>query len=81
MNITRQTPFGYAITMDIPLTKEQFNDFLYTDKHVQNICPELPPCERKFLINGTTPQDWDDFFGGCTTHCKPCKYNIKQIEE
>lgn len=65
--------------MDLDITKSQFNDFLYTEKLVQDIFTNLPPCEREFLINGTTPQDWEDFFGGCTFHCQPCKHNITQI--
>ena len=66
--------------MDIPLTEEQYNDYIFTDKCIRDICPELPACEREFLINGNTPQDWEKDFGGCSMGCKPCKYNINQLK-
>jgi len=81
MKITKQSIFGKTNTMDIPLTEEQYLEYLYSDKHIQHICPKLPACEREFLINGTTPKEWENMFGGCTFGCEQCKYEVKQIKE
>jgi len=78
MNITKQTPFGKN-SMDIPITDEQYQRYLNGKEHVQHIFPNLPACEREFLISGTTPKDWEEMFGGCSSKCTPCKYNVKQI--
>jgi hypothetical protein len=81
MKITIQSIFGKIQTMDIPITQEQWSDVVAGEKHIQKICPEIKACEREFLISGTTPKGWEKMFGGCTKHCKPCKYNVKQIED
>jgi hypothetical protein len=80
MIITKRTPFGVN-TMDIPITDSQLDEIVNSDKHIQYICPELPACEREFLISGTTPKEWEKMFGGCSNHCQPCKYNVIQINE
>lgn len=80
MNISKLSIFGKVNTMDISITEEKWNEIQSSDKCIQRMCPELRPCEREFLINGTTPKDWEELYGGCTFNC-PCKYDIIQIEE
>jgi len=66
--------------MDIPITQEQLDRF-HNGEFIQRVCPKMLPCEREFIISGTTPQMWGEMFGGCTVGCKPCKYNIKHLSD
>tara|TARA_Y100000034_G_C6853041_1_gene387236 strand:+ start:806 stop:1042 length:237 start_codon:yes stop_codon:yes gene_type:complete len=33
--------------------------------HVQDVWPDMPKENREFIINGTTPAEWDEMFGVC----------------
>ena len=67
--------------MDIPISQEQADRIEIGEEPIYRICPELTPCEREFLINGTTPQDSERLDGGCYMKCKVCKYNLTRLEE
>ncbi len=60
MKICRRNPLhdGY-ITMDLPITKEQFNDWR-SGTLIQNAMPNLTSDEREFVISGITPGQWDE---------------------
>ena len=54
---------GNENTRDIPITIQQFlllNDY----KPVGNVCNNLSPEDREFLITGITQQEWEDKLGG-----------------
>ena len=53
--------------MDIPITPEQWNqwnEFEYNVRPlIQNFFPELSDDHQEFLLNGITPQEWDQHIG------------------
>lgn len=48
-------------TMDLPVTQEQLNRFM-DGEFVQDVFPNLTPGEREFLLNGITPDEWNEIF-------------------
>lgn len=54
---------GNENTRDIPITIQQFL-LLNDDKPVGNVCNNLSPEDREFLITGITQQEWEDKLGG-----------------
>lgn len=72
--------------MNYEITNEQWEEWHNPNRrHIQDIFPNLSPCEREHIKMGTTAQEWAEMFGGCymKKQCvyylkdKKCKYNIK----
>lgn len=55
---------GKTHTIDIPITQEEWEKFLKSNVMIQHAFPHLSPEQREFLISGTTPEEWNDLFGG-----------------
>ena len=54
---------GKENTMDLDISKEQWERYLEGKEHVQNIFPNLNVDEREFLISGITPEEWSKSIG------------------
>lgn len=68
-------------SMELPITPEQLREYYdpFRERYIQDIFPDLKPCEREFIKTGTTPEEWSYMFGGCVWGCKDCKYDVKHI--
>lgn len=53
---------GKTNQMELNITNEQIKRFLEGEK-VQNAFPHLNADQREFLLNGTTPEEWEEVFG------------------
>jgi hypothetical protein len=49
-------------TRDIPVTHEQLAAWK-DGGLIQNVCPNLTPDERQFLMSGVTSAEWEKAFG------------------
>lgn len=61
---TSQTS-GIVHQRDIYMTTKQFAEYnLPTNQRrpIQQIFPELSADDREFLLTGTTPEEWDDYY-------------------
>lgn len=64
MKITKKsTMSGNTSTMDLNITQEQI-DAHNRGELAQNAFPQLTADEREFYISGTTPEEWNNMFGG-----------------
>ena len=58
---------GEEHTMDIPMLREEGYEAWYAlgeaRPYVQDAFPLLKDEEREFMINGVTPEEWNDIFG------------------
>lgn len=64
MQITIKSQFTKKLnTMDIPITQEQYNSFMFDPRPIQKIFPNLSADEREFILTGTTQEEWDKMFG------------------
>jgi len=57
MLITRRTPSGRTVTLDIPCTPEQFARW-ESGVLIQNAMPQVPAPLREFLTSGIPPDEW-----------------------
>ena len=48
---------GRTRTWELPITEEQYMDYMLGDGLIQHVLPELSADQREFLINGTTPEE------------------------
>ena len=56
-------PFnGQFNTMDINITREQYNRFIEGKENIQTIMPNITADEREFLISGLLPDEFDQLF-------------------
>ena len=63
MLITKLSPVtGILNTLDIPMTQNQYDQYVNGESHVQVIFPELSAAQREFLISGCTEADWNSIF-------------------
>ena len=63
MLITKVSPFyGKENTLDINITEEQLQEYLSSDKPIQNVLPFLSAEHREFLMTGITPDEWNRMF-------------------
>lgn len=63
MLITKTSMYsGIEHTIDIPITKEEYENFINGSIHVQNAFPNLTPDEREFLMTGITREEWNEIF-------------------
>ena len=64
MNITKISGLtGNTHTMDIDVTMAQLEAW-QGGELIQQVMPNLSADDREFLMTGSTPQEWDDVFGG-----------------
>ena len=54
---------GNTSTMDLNITQEQI-DAHNAGTLAQDAFPQLSADEREFYISGTTPEEWNNMFGG-----------------
>jgi hypothetical protein len=60
MKITKFDPMlSRNITLDIPITEEQYASISNRTKTIQELFPSLSSEHREFLISGISPQGWD----------------------
>lgn len=63
MLITKVSLFsGKENTLDINITEDQLQEYLSSDKYIQNVLPHLSAEHREFLMTGITPQEWNKMF-------------------
>lgn len=63
MLITKTSPFsGKENTLDINITEDQLQEYLSSNKHIQNVLPHLSAEHREFLMTGVTPDEWNKMF-------------------
>ena len=53
---------GKTNQMELDITQEQIKRFLEGEK-VQDVFPNLNAGQREVLLNGTTPEEWNEVFG------------------
>jgi hypothetical protein len=64
MKVTRQSIVsGKTRTKDLPITPVQYVKYIRGEGYIQDIMPDLPPEDREFIINGVTPEEWENIFG------------------
>lgn len=54
---------GKLNEMDLPITKEQLDDWKLNGKKIQEVFPNLAPTQREFLMTGITESEWKEAFG------------------
>lgn len=57
---------GKDNSMELPLTEEQFKDGFtkwVQGELIQKAFPTLDAGQREFIMNGITPEEWDELFG------------------
>lgn len=63
MKVSRRSILsGEIVTMDLDVTQEELDRFA-AGEFAQRVWPHLSPGIREFLINGITPQEWEEQFG------------------
>ena len=61
MKVTRQSlASGKTRTKDLPITPAQYVKYIRGEGYIQDIMPDLPPEDREFIINGVTPEEWNN---------------------
>ena len=55
---------GAEHTREVPLTDHQAEDLELKRGLIQEICPDLSPEDREFLMTGITQDEWENVFGG-----------------
>ena len=64
MQITRKSTIsGTETTRDLPITKDQWNQFTSGKGLIQNIFPNLSAYERDWLKHGFTEDEWNTLYG------------------
>ena len=65
MKITKTSPLtGKQNTREIAITEEQLQKWQNREGLIQDIMPNVSAEDREFLISGSTPEDWEEMFGG-----------------
>lgn len=52
---------GVSRTREIPITVDQWNQYIESGILIQNAFPELRASEREFLKTGIIDEEWDRF--------------------
>lgn len=59
MKITKFDPIlNKVITLDVPITHQQYATINRRTNPIQDIVPELSESYREFLISGISPEGW-----------------------
>lgn len=67
MKITKYSYLSHKYnTMDLPVTEDELARHA-NGEHAQDVWPNMKPEDREFLISGSTPAEWDEWFprGDC----------------
>lgn len=65
MEITRtSTISGITRTREISVTEAQLQNW-GQGMHIQDAMPNVSAGDREFLMNGVTPEEWNEIFGEC----------------
>ena len=64
MLITRTSPSGRTVTLDVPCTVEQLALWESGLALIQDAMPQVPASLREFLKTGIPPEEWDEMLGG-----------------
>lgn len=62
MKITRTSKIsGITRSKEIPITPSQLHELSssYRTRLIQEICPDLSPSDREFLMTGVTDEEWE----------------------
>jgi hypothetical protein len=63
MQITKTSVLtGIKRTKDLPITEEQYNQWLSGESLIQDIMPKLPAEDREFIKTGIIDEEWTSFF-------------------
>lgn len=62
MVIKRTNFAGEEVQMDLPVTKQQIEDW-QNGEYIQLAFPQLNADQREFLISGMLPGEWNGLFG------------------
>jgi hypothetical protein len=63
MKITKISPrTGKENTLDLPVTRQQIDDWKNSRFLIQDAFPDLTPGQREFLMTGYTEEDWEILF-------------------
>lgn len=62
MLVTRMTPSGRTVTLDVPCTLEQFRRW-EGGTLIQDAMPQVPAPLREFLTSGIPPDEWEKLVG------------------
>lgn len=63
MLITRKSMLtGVERTLDLPITMDQLNAYMYEGVLLQHAFPNLTPDQREFIHTGTITEEWDEAF-------------------
>ena len=62
MLITRTSPSGRSVTLDVPCTPEQYR-LWESGVLIQDAMPQVPAPLREFLTSGIPPDEWDTLLG------------------
>jgi hypothetical protein len=56
---------GNLNQMEIPVQPDKYEEWLQSKKkpHIQDFFPELSDEEREFILNGITPEEWNEYIG------------------
>ena len=59
---------GKLNSRDIPWNETEVRSWLHSEPgtrpFVQDAFPSLSPEDREFLLTGSTPEEWEELFGG-----------------
>jgi len=50
---------GNVNQMDLPVTVEELNEWQRSGDLIQRRFPNLTAAQREFVLNGSTPEEWD----------------------
>lgn len=48
----------YSVTIDT----SQYHQWMYQQRFIQDVAPELSVDDREFIISGITPAEWNEIF-------------------
>jgi hypothetical protein len=54
---------GVTRTVDINMTQDQYDHWLYGTDLIQDALPHLSDSDREFLMTGIVDEEWDDIMG------------------
>jgi hypothetical protein len=61
--ISRRSPrTGKINNLEIDINDDQVAELIARSRPIQQICPNLTPDEREFLLTGYTKEDWAAIF-------------------
>lgn len=54
---------GRENTMELPITPQQWHAWNTGCSTVEKCFPQLNPEQQQFILNGTTKEEWDNYYG------------------